>query len=477
MKLILGDSLQKLRDLPSGTVDCVVTDPPYGLAFMNKRWDYDVPSVDLWREVFRVLKPGAHLLSFGGTRTYHRMVQNIEDAGFEVRDMLSWLYGSGFPKSLDVSKAIDKAAGAEREVTAWVSTPWKGDGQGIPMRANNPLDDDGYVKKPITAPATDDAKRWQGYGTALKPAQEPIVLARKPLEKGLTVAENVLKWGTGALAIDACRIASQEKLTRPGVNGYNANSKYANQNREGSGCEKNGQYAERGSTNGRWPANVLLGHSDECQFLGHEDFKRKGGGPAPRTKRVGTQGTGALYTFEGNDTVKPSYETENGERIEKWACADDCAIKIMDEQSGNNASRFFYVAKASKSERNRGLEGMPEVEVQISGQGAACPKFTKDGRPNHSIKNQNHHPTVKPITLMEYLVQLVCPPGGIVLDPFLGSGTTLCAAARLKRLGIGIEMSEEYLEIAKRRIAYWSEQVDEREEPDDGQLPLPEVPA
>jgi site-specific DNA-methyltransferase (adenine-specific) len=120
---------------------------------------------------------------------------------------------------------------------------------------------------------------------------------------------------------------------------------------------------------------------------------------------------------------------------------------------------------------------MPEVEVQISGQGAACPKFTKDGRPNHSIKNQNHHPTVKPIKLMEYLVQLVCPPGGIVLDPFLGSGTTLCAAARLKRLGIGIEMSEEYLEIAKRRIAYWSEQVDEREEPDDGQLPLPEVPA
>ncbi|MGA0398198.1 MAG: DNA methyltransferase, partial [Ilumatobacteraceae bacterium] len=208
MRLLLGDSLHVLQSLPAESIDSVVTDPPYGLAFMGKRWDYDVPSVDLWREVFRVLKPGGHLLAFAGTRTQHRMAVNIEDAGFEIRDMIAWVYGSGFPKSHNISKAIDRAAGAEREVV----------GRGLSGRSSlmgGLSGASGESGHDITTPTTDAAKQWEGWGTALKPALEPITVARKPLIG--TVATNVQQYGTGAINVDGCRVEAEGATCRANV--------------------------------------------------------------------------------------------------------------------------------------------------------------------------------------------------------------------------------------------------------------------
>lgn len=394
MYLHLGDSLEIVKTFKDNSVDACVTDPPYGLAFMGKRWDYDVPSVELWREVFRVMKPGAHLLSFGGTRTYHRMVVAIEDAGFEIRDQVQWIYGSGFPKSLDVSKAIDKAAGVEREVIGRDPLAYRAN-----AIRNNTNDTHNAGFKPegsglITAPATPDAKAWQGWGTALKPANEPIVLARKPLERGLTVAQNVLKWGTGAINVDASRIGANPGYSYP--NGPVGNSFSVAKGADGT------RTAPVESTQGRWPANVLF---------------------------------------------------------------DEDAASVLDAQSGDRkgfsdggTSRFFYVAKASKRERNAGLEGMPERVngFQKNGEGTTrlANKTEREAGLTHAeiSPRANHHPTVKPIKLMEYLVCMITPPGGVVLDPFMGSGTTGCAAVNLGFEFVGVEREPEYLEIAKRRI-------------------------
>lgn len=388
-EILHGDSLQLLGWLDDNSVDAVVTDPPYGLKFMGKHWDYDVPSVELWREVFRVLKPGGHVLSFGGTRTYHRMVVNIEDAGFEIRDQLQWLYGSGFPKSHDVSKGIDKAAGAEREVVGqspnWRPAKTKG-GAGFDKDVG-----EGSVQMNITAPSTDIAKQWQGWGTALKPANEPIVLARKPLVG--TVASNVEKFGTGALNIDASRI---------GVSANDPNHRsIANKTTLGTTF---GSTAEVISVNtgksqlgehGRWPANVLFSEeaaaaldaqSGRLKGAGNKDKSRRFKGSKVLDNKVYGAGLGVYETAIGGDS--------------------------------GGASRFFYVAKASKRERGEG----------------------------------NNHPTVKPTKLMEYLVRMITPPNGVVLDPFMGSGTTGVACKNLSFQFVGIERDAAYIEIAKRRI-------------------------
>lgn len=313
INIIHGDSLEVLKTLPENSVDAVVTDPPYGLKFMGKKWDADVPSQALWSEVIRVLKPGGHLLSFGGTRTYHHLVMAIDLAGFEIRDQLQWIYGSGFPKSHNL-----------------------GDGR----------------------------------GTALKPANEPIVLARKPLSES-TVAKNVLKWGTGALNIDASRIETSETLSQ---GSRNPGSNFDDDSYEWKGIP-GVQHSQ-----GRWPANVIF---------------------------------------------------------------DKSAAEMLGEPS-----RFFYCAKTSKAQRNRGLEGMPEKNPPGSkrskpAEGRASPL----GAPR-----ANHHPTVKPQKLMEYLIKLITPPQGVVLDPFMGSGSTGVACKNLGFGFIGIDMNEEYVEIAKKRI-------------------------
>jgi DNA modification methylase len=414
--LMHGDCLLRMKELPDNSVDSVITDSPYGLSFMGKRWDYDVPSKEIWTECLRVLKPGGHLLSFGGTRTYHRLVVNIEDAGFEIRDQIQWLYGSGFPKSHDVSKGIDKQAGAKREVVG-KSKDKKYSANGVTSGASIGGSQGGHNHKSVfdlTAPSTDSAKQWQGWGTALKPANEPIVVARKPLERGLTVAENVLKYGTGALNIDGTRIETSDKINSTTNQNIKSNS-YKSDN-----TEKYRDTIYNQHTQGRWPANILF-DEEAAQVLDEQSGKCRSAGNYP-SDSIGT-GNGTTYL-----PTKPQGN--------------------LYADSGG-ASRFFYVAKASKSERNRGLEGMPLKD---------SPKFDGgdfirgEGNNAKEQKSQNFHPTVKPIKLMSYLIKLVTPPNGTVLDPFMGSGSTGVAAKELGFNFIGIEMNEEYLQIAEKRM-------------------------
>ena len=290
-KLFCSDCLEVLASMPDACVDAVVTDPPYGLSFMGKGWDYQVPSVEIWEQCLRVLKPGGHLLAFAGTRTQHRMCVNIEDAGFEIRDMIAWVYGSGFPKSHNLKD------------------------------------------------------EWYGWGTALKPALEPITVARKPF-KG-TVANNVLKHGTGAINIDGCRV--------------------------------NGDA-------GRWPANLIHDGSNEVT------------------------------------------------------------------QPLNNAARFFYCAKASKKDREEGCEGLPDKNPTFgASKGDGLGRGISNTR--QDLPRKNTHPTVKPTDLMAYLCRLVTPPGGIVLDPFMGSGSTGKAAMQEGFNFVGIEREQNYFDIAEKRLA------------------------
>jgi len=265
-KLMLGDNIESLKKLPDNSIDSVVTDPPYGLSFMNKKWDYDVPSVDFWKEVYRVLKPGGHVLSFGGTRTYHRMVVNIEDAGFEIRDQIMWLYGSGFPKSLNIGKAVDKIQGNEREVVGEMK------GAGTP---GSTFTDENGRKFNSEYIGTKGQSEWEGWGTALKPANEPICLARKPLSEG-TVAENVLKWGTGGINIDGCRVSGESWGSRPNTNKPKyGGSSYNDSNTMNIGGEYNPE--------GRFPANIILDEiagelldeqSGQSKSSGHKIEKR-----------------------------------------------------------------------------------------------------------------------------------------------------------------------------------------------------------
>jgi hypothetical protein len=243
-KILLGLSEDVLKEMPDNSISSIVTDPPYGLKFMGKKWDYDVPSVALWEEAYRVLKPGAHVLSFGGTRTYHRMVVNIEDAGFEIRDQLQWLYGSGFPKSLDVSKAIDKMAGAQRER----EPDFRSRGIARSTYAQDAWTKENYGTRLKDGAITASAQQWEGFGTALKPANEPICLARKPLEG--TVANNVLKWGTGGMNIDGCRVEGEStRRNNRAEMGYH-------------GGNLAGEY-QTGSDAGRFPANVILSYPED----------------------------------------------------------------------------------------------------------------------------------------------------------------------------------------------------------------------
>jgi len=393
-KIIQGNCLEKLKELPDNSIDSIVTDPPYELGFMGKSWDNTGIANNplMWAECLRVLKPGGHLLSFGGTRTYHRMAVAIEDAGFEVRDMIEWCYGSGFPKSLNIGKAVDKIQGNEREQTG-IS-----DSKGIRSGANNIVGDD-YGKQEY--PITKGTSEWEGWGTALKPAHEPICMARKPLAEK-TVAENCLKYGTGGINIDESRVGT-DNIT---INGG------------GKKWRNNGAFTEEvepinEERTGRFPANLIHDGSDEVVGL------------FPNTKSGSMNGTYKNTMMKGTP----------GER-------DGKEIHLQQQASEGSASRFFYCAKASKSERNRGCEGLEE-KVRIS-QGLA-------GEHKDTVSS-NSHPTVKPIALMEYLIKMVTPKGGTVLDPFAGSGSTLVAAKQNGFNYVGIEMTEEYLPIINARL-------------------------
>jgi DNA modification methylase len=422
--LILGECLEKLGEIADNSIDSIVTDPPYGISFMGKKWDYDIPSVEIWKECLRVLKPGGHLLAFGGTRTYHRLVVNIEDAGFEIRDQIQWLYGSGFPKSMNVSKAIDKIYGAERTVVGVnpSSRPnsKKKNMRGFDNRDGAPEESAGVQE--ITASSTDDAKKWDGWGTALKPANEPICLARKPLSEK-TVAENVIKWGTGAINIDGCRIEAKDQKAFE----KNWDRNQSENNKHGKICREGGDLKPidlRDRTpEGRWPANLIL-DEEAAELLDEQSGNLKAGGQKANSGKNKNNGN---INFGGN------YISE--------------ATSYAGQEGG--ASRFFYVAKASRSERNTGLEGMPEISAPKNG---AEKRITVGGSKEVALPRSNHHPTVKPIKLMYYLCKLITPPSGIVLDPFMGSGSTGVAAVKEGFYFFGIELNEEYFEIASKRI-------------------------
>lgn len=394
MKLIKGDSLEILKRATDNSVDAIVTDPPYGLSFMGKKWDYDVPSTELWKEALRVLKPGGHLLSFAGSRTYHRMAVNIEDAGFEIRDQIMWVYGSGFPKSHNIGKAVDKKLGNEREVTG---TKVKKAGD---MRSGNFKKGGDYADIELTE--TKGTSEWEGWGTALKPAHEPIVMARKPF-KG-TVVDNVLEHGTGGINIDECRVGT-EKLP--------AHSSGKNALMGGLSGSDNQGGAVTPEREGRFPANFIHDGSDDVVGL----FPDTGNHARPNSKRGSSNWVG-------------------GGRVERAGHSDS-----------GSASRFFYCAKSSKAERNKGLEGF---EAKQSNMRVNAPRENEEAK--HSNKMQNFHPTVKPIALMRYLVRLVTPKNGTVLDPFMGSGTTGIACKNEGFDFIGIEREQEYIDIAKARI-------------------------
>ena len=419
LKVLQGDCREVMFTLEAESVDAIVTDPPYELGFMGKSWDASRVAFDpeTWRHALRVLKPGGHLLAFSGSRTYHRMACAIEDAGFEIRDQIMWVYGSGFPKSHDVSKAIDREAGAEREV---VGSKFGMPGYSLaPDRGRNVgAGHDGTLSNPhaecaITAPATDAARTWSGWGTALKPAHEPIVVARKPF-KG-TVAANVMAHGTGALNIDGCRVECQDKTRFPSGAISQTESVF------GGG---NGRYADRprgedSNPSGRWPANFIHDGSDEVLSLFPET------GPAKKNKI--SDGRSAPFMQAG------------GEKTGGFSGRHDPSNSHDD--AGGSAARFFYSPKASKRDREDGLAGFIEKLPGRSGETSGQETIRK-----------NHHPTVKPTDLMRYLCRLVTPPGGLVLDPFTGSGSTGRGAVLEGFRFLGIEMDPGYREIAIARI-------------------------
>ena len=393
-----GDCIETMNAMPPESVDAIVTDPPYGLGFMGKKWDGLPPSLEWAEACYRVLKPGGHIAAFGGTRTWHRLAVAIEDAGFEMRDSLAWLYGSGFPKSHDVGKAIDKLAGAEREVIgSKIGLPGyhlSGKGEAGPAYGSNlqqVTSEQRAAAAALTAPATPEAEQWDGWGTALKPAFEPIVLARKPLAEK-TVARNVLAHGTGAINVDACRI------------GMTAEDRAVVDSRSGAGfgtghtVGENMGRAEGKFTSapaGRWPANVLLD-----QHAAAWVDEQSGVTVATKTAVSDERGAEGSHIFASASLGR--HDPSNS------------------HSDSGGASRFFYTAKAPKSER-------PNVDgVQ--------------------------HPTVKPLAIMRWLLRLVTPPGGTVLDPFAGSGATIEAAIIEGFSPIGIELEAEYLPLIQHRI-------------------------
>jgi DNA modification methylase len=542
-RVLCGDSREMLRGLEDASVHAVVTDPPYALCerkdgtrgFMNATWDNGRVAHDpaFWAEVLRVAKPGAFLVAFGGTRTAHRLACAIEDAGWEIRDTLYllWTHSQGFPKSLDVSKAIDRMAGAEREVLG----RRKRNGGPAGMTADKgwhsgPMSSDDATVA-LTAPATDAARAWDGWGTALKPAAEPIVLARKPLSEP-TVAANVLRHGTGALQIDACRVPTGESL-----NG----GAYASDKHKQGGIYGKLDYAcgDFKQPAGRWPPNVLLSHvspgpdgTGGCVPQGTRRVCSSKRAPLRRGATTGTSvgGHGVYGTGAYHEGVAHYGDADGYEEVPAYSCDPSCPVRLLDEQAGvrtsggrshwtgesdmgtwraaegrsdparrakatehapstGSASRFFpcfsysavdrqtaspssadatkiavpwvYIPKASRREREAGLEGMPASVRAITQRHVRGPvntsKATDDGlRENRPTANT--HPCVKPLSLMSWLVKLCCPVGGTVLDPFCGSGSTGVACVREGFGFVGIEMSEEYCEIARRRIAYEQEQ-------------------
>jgi DNA modification methylase len=405
-RLILGNSLAVLKTLPKNYFHSIVTDPPAGISFMNKEWDGDFGGRDNWinwmqsifMECKRVLKPGGHCFVWAIPRTSHWTATALENAGFEIRDIITHLFGSGFPKSLDISKAIDKSYGAEREVIGEYKNPAKTLGNGLNM-------DGGKAHKTVdlTAPSTFQAKQWQGWGTALKPASEHWILCRKPISEK-TVALNVMKWGVGGINIDGCRVEAkdQSKLEK---NWDRTQSAAAKGSAAMGGGFKEIDLSNR-KAQGRFPANLILSHTEHC-FEDHKGWKCDPGCPCANLDKQ----SGEVKSGGGSKGKRGGMFGDGSENPNR-------ANSLYFDTGG--ASRFFYCSKVSRKERGEG----------------------------------NNHPTVKPLKLMEYLIKLITPKGGIVLDPFMGSGSTVLAAESLSVNYVGIEKDEAYYKMMVSRKIY-----------------------
>lgn len=465
-ELAHGDALDVLKHLPDACCDSLVCDPPAGIDFMGKHWDQDHGGRVHWieafaaifREALRVLKPGAHGLVWALPRTSHWTATALEEAGFEIRDVVTHLFGTGFPKSLDVSKAIDKAAGAKREVigeSRWAAV--RGTSRASTQGASNGGVQGGYNMKAApneTAPSSESAKQWSGWGTALKPASEHWILIRKPLDG--TVASNVLAHGTGGINIDGCRIAGAvPSVPQPDFRNVNGRSTHLDAH------ARNGEMSA--APGGRWPANIVLSHNEDCVVAG----KRKVGSGERRAAAPGEQPFKTSRGWNQHSMTRDGAtapESYGAEEIDAYECTPGCAVAMLDAQDGGKrtrgnrkqttggggtgnsvvigdkhftahherteldisggASRFFYVAKASKRDRNGGL---PEGK-------------------------ENKHPTVKNTSLMDWLIRLITPPGGVVLDWCMGSGSTGVAALLAGFRFFGIERELESFEVATHRI-------------------------
>jgi len=451
MKLLLGDCLYKLKELEDNSVDSIVTDPPYGLSaapnsgktskggFMGKQWDYDVPSQEIWEECIRVLKPGGHLLAFAGSRTYHRMAVRIEDAGFEIRDQIMWVYGSGFPKSMNIGKGVDAYIKIGKSNPKALREIRMGDDY-------KPIGQKDYKKGRMFSSEIENdnttqtiENEYKGWGTALKPAHEPIVMARKPLSEK-TVVNNVLEWGTGGINIDESRIGNEER-TYKGM---------SSKKPEGAGTFRDDNWIPKDIENtveGRFPANIIFDEEAGKLLDEQSGISRSGVVKNDKGAYDGTSNTGFLR-----------------------------GVSNKSNQHGDigGASRFFYCPKTSKKDRNEGLDDFEDKQRpgQTSKGNYSSSPVCKDcgktvnGTNNHSnckegleykpstTTTKNHHPTVKPTDLMLYLIRLVTPKGGTTLDPFMGSGSTGKGAVRGGFDFIGIEMEEEYFQIAEARIQY-----------------------
>ena len=440
-----GDCIERMKDIPDNSVDLVLTDPPYEIGFMGKKWDNTgiAFNVDMWKEAYRVLKPGGYLMAFSGTRTYHRMAVAIEDAGFEIKDMIEWVYGNGFPKALSIDKALDKLLGAEREVIGQkitnttrakncvFGTDRKG-GKGVGLK-------DSWN---ITAPSSDIAKQYEGYKTSLKPAHEPICLAMKPLSEK-NFAENVMKWGTGGLNIDGCRVGNFKNTTPSGINRYNQN--YV---KDGANRKKINVDIIDG-VSGRYPANLIISE-DIAPVLDKQSGHSKSSKSIQKVK-----GSNGSCYGNYNTALKKEY----GVNDEGGASRFFYNAKIEEE----DYIPFKYTAKASKKERNSDINGNAidgEAKQKIfNGKSNKSSTEMKDVEKRFTTQPMvNNHATVKPISIMEYLAKLGLPPyNAVVLDMFAGSGSTGMAIEKInketgsKHKTILIERESEYIEIIKKR--------------------------
>lgn len=494
--VISGDSRKVLAQMPDNVVDAVVCDPPYEMGFMGRAWDKTgiAYSVGLWKETLRVLKPGGHLLACGGTRTYHRMACAIEDAGFDIRDQIQWMYGKGFPKSMDISKQFDKHAGNERPVVGKYQPPgmekdWNlknaKDEREVKVFASsrNNLD--------ITAPVSEEARQWEGWGTALKPAHEPICLARKPLSEK-TVIQNILKWGVGALNIDAVRISLGGEKIKIGFEKGDyekSNSGWIRPWRQDVARWKDykEKSVEESNRKGRWPANIVLSHHADCVRIGVRRVKNGSGGITGNEPSSVFKDGMCYGNMDGRTSFDAYGDADGMETVENWACISGCPIRTLDEQSGvsqsaggrsyqntnqmyaggwaadngskmdpgfgdiGGASRFFYTAKANNAERWMYCARCEDAY-----------RIEKKADHIHSQKNHDHlvfHPTQKPVSLITWLCRMVVPPGGVVLDHFAGSGTTAVVAKALGLRWVSIDRTPEYCVMTSRRLETADEDI------------------